>query len=159
MRPPRVGWIDSSIDKPERATQDRVIALFTQQLGYRPLGDWSARAGNACIEEGLLTAHLAWRGYGPVHISAALHKLRADALLHGRTLYAANQAVYQRMRYGIPVQVAAGQPHETVHLVNWQHPDDNDFAIAEEVTLKGGHERRPDIVLYLKTAWPWTCWS
>jgi type I restriction enzyme R subunit len=46
------------IGKPERATQDRVVELFTQELGYRHLGDWSAREGNHCIEEGLLTA---WR--------------------------------------------------------------------------------------------------
>lgn len=29
----------NSINKPERATQDRAIALFTQQLGYRYLGN------------------------------------------------------------------------------------------------------------------------
>lgn len=143
----------SSIHKPERATQDRVIALFTQQLGYRYLGDWSEREGNHCIEEGLLTTHLTKQGYSPAHISAALHKLRAEASVHGRTLYAANQAVYKLLRYGVSVQVEAGQVNETVHLVNWNQPANNDFVIAEEVTLKGGgrsgHERRPDIVLYL----------
>ena len=36
-----------------------------------------------------------------------------------------------------------------MHLVDWEHPEKNDFALAEEVTLKGGYERRPDIVLYL----------
>jgi len=80
----------SSIDKPERATQNRVIALFTEQLGYRFLGDWVNREGNHCIEEGLLSAHLAGQGYSAAHISAALYKLRSEALLHGRTLYAAN---------------------------------------------------------------------
>ena len=139
----------SSINKPERATQDRVIALFTQQLGYRYLGNWADRAGNHCVEEGLLTAHLERRGYSAAHISAALYKLRSEALLHGRTLYAANQAVYQLLRYGVSVRVEAGADTETVHLVNWNQPAENDFAIAEEVTLKGGHERRPDIVLYL----------
>ena len=139
----------SSINKPERATQDRVIALFTEQLGYRYLGNWADRAGNHCVEEGLLTAHLERRGYSAAHISAALHRLRSEALLHGRTLYAANEAVYQLLRYGVSVRVEAGADTETVHLVNWDQPADNDFAIAEEVTLKGGHERRPDIVLYL----------
>lgn len=38
---------------------------------------------------------------------------------------------------------------ETVHLIDWREPENNDFALAEEVTLKGGHERRPDIVPYL----------
>jgi len=56
---------------------------------------------------------------------------------------------YQLVRYGVPVQVAAGQAHETVHLIDCANPDNNDFALAEEVTLKGGHERRPDLVLYL----------
>jgi type I restriction enzyme R subunit len=36
-----------------------------------------------------------------------------------------------------------------VHLIDWEHPEKNDFALAEEVTLKGGYERRPDIVLYI----------
>jgi type I restriction enzyme R subunit len=50
----------------------------------------------------------------------------------------------------VPVQIAAGQAHETVHLIDWANPEKNDFALAEEVTLKGGsHQRRPDIVLYL----------
>jgi type I restriction enzyme, R subunit len=39
--------------------------------------------------------------------------------------------------------------HETVHLIDWKNPEANDFALAEEVTLKGGFERRPDIVLYI----------
>ena len=47
------------------------------------------------------------------------------------------------------VQVGVGQAHETVQLIDWQHPEANDFAVAEEVTLKGGYERRPDLVLYL----------
>src|SRR5262245_11402237 len=109
----------TNVSKPERATQDRVIELFTQKLGYRNLGDWTDREDNHCIEEGLLTAFLQRSAYSPAHISAALHKLRSEAMLHGRTLYAANQAVYQLLRYGIPVKVAAGQMNETVHLVNW----------------------------------------
>jgi len=47
------------------------------------------------------------------------------------------------------VKTEAGKVTETVHLINWQEPEQNDFAIAEEVTLRGNHERRPDIVLYV----------
>ena len=56
---------------------------------------------------------------------------------------------YQLLRYGVPVQIAAGKAHETVHLIDWDKPEANDFALAEEVTLRGGYERRPDIVLYI----------
>ena len=48
----------STIGQPERATQNRVIALFRDELGYRYLGDWTDRDGNSNIEEGLLTAYL-----------------------------------------------------------------------------------------------------
>ncbi|TRZ91289.1 HsdR family type I site-specific deoxyribonuclease, partial [bacterium] len=34
-------------------------------------------------------------------------------------------------------------------LSNWAGPDQTDFAIAEEVTLRGNSVRRPDIVLYV----------
>lgn len=39
----------STIGQPERATQNRVIALFRDELGYRTLGDWTDRPGNSNI--------------------------------------------------------------------------------------------------------------
>ncbi|WP_341857986.1 type I restriction endonuclease subunit R [Sinorhizobium medicae] len=139
----------SDIGKPERATQTRVIDLFRDELGYRFLGDWSDRDGNSNIEEDLLTASLSRRGYSPAQISAAIYRLRSEAGNNSRSLYGNNQAVYNLLRYGVPVKEEAGKVTETVHLVDWSDPAKNDFAIAEEVTLKGGLERRPDLVLYL----------
>ena len=139
----------STVGQPERATQNRVIALFRDELGYRYLGDWTDRNSNSNVEEGPLSAWLAKSGYAAVQISVALHKLRTEADSHSRTLYGNNQAVYKLVRYGVPVKAEAGQVTETVHLFNWQEPEKNDFAIAEEVTLRGNHDRRPDIVLYV----------
>ena len=139
----------SDIGKPERATQNRVIALFRDELKYRYLGDWSDRDGNSNIEEGSLSDWLTRKGYTPAQISAAVHKLRTEADNRNRTLYGNNEAVYALLRYGVPVKIEAGKVTETVQLINWDNPNDNDFAIAEEVTLTGGLERRPDIVLYV----------
>ncbi len=138
----------NTIGKPERATQDRVIALFRDELGYDYLGNWSDRSGNSNIEEALLTANLMRRGYSMAAISGALFKLGIEAGNKSRKLYDNNQAVYELLRYGVKVKTAAGEDTESVHLIDWKGGD-NDFAIAEEVTLVGGHERRPDLVIYV----------
>jgi len=138
-----------AVGKPERTTQNRVITLFREELGYRYLGDWTDRAGNSNIEEVLLKDHLQKNGYSTAQINRAIDLLRREADNHNRTLYGNNQEVYKLLRYGVPVKVEAGKVTETVHLINWREPEKNDFAIAEEVTLKGNHERRPDIVLYV----------
>lgn len=34
-------------------------------------------------------------------------------------------------------------------LIDWKNPEANDFAIAEEVSIKGENKKRPDIVIYV----------
>ena len=139
----------TAVVQPEAATQKRVVDLFVKTLGYGYLGDWRDRQGNSNIEEGLLTQFLAKAGYDDLQISRAIHLLKQEANHHSRGLYGNNEAVYSLLRYGVPVKTEAGKATETVHLINWKDPAANDFAIAEEVTLKGHQERRPDLVLYV----------
>ena len=139
----------SVVGQTERATQSRVIALFRDELGYRYLGDWTDREGNSNIEAELLTAWLDKHGHTAEQIGRVLDALHREADNHGRNLYGNNQAVYSLLRYGVQVITEAGKKTDTIQLINWKEPEKNDFAIAEEVTLKGNHERRPDLVLYV----------
>jgi type I restriction enzyme, R subunit len=139
----------NSVGQSERATQNRVVALLRNELHYRHLGDWRDRAGNSCIDEPLLSAWLTRRGVSAAHIARAVHALRTEADHPTRGLYGNNQAVYKLLRYGVQVKLAANRATETVPLIDWVVPEANDFAVAEEVTLHGHHERRPDIVLYV----------
>ena len=47
------------------------------------------------------------------------------------------------------VRPDVGEQTETVWLVDWPKPDNNDFGVAEEVTVLGVHTKRPDVVLYV----------
>jgi type I restriction enzyme, R subunit len=132
----------------ERETQNRVIALF-KNMGYRYLGNWSKRKQNKPIETELLTNNLQKRGYSDALIKAALIKLEKAAEITDTTLYEANRRTYNLLRYPIAVQTTLKVSYQNVSLIDWEHPAKNDFGIAEEVTLKGGYERRPDLVLYI----------
>lgn len=137
------------IGKPERATQNRVVKLFCEQLGYTYLGNLEDKPDNSNIEVPQLMEYLSARGYDRDQINKALDKLQSAANHHGQDLYHNNKDVYQLLRYGVPVKVEAGVPTVTVQVIDWQHPEQNRFYIAEEVTVLGEKEKRPDIVLYV----------
>ncbi len=139
----------SEVGKIERITQNRVVALFRDELKYAYLGNWEERENNSNIETEFLSAFLAKSGYSQDQISRALDKLRREASNPSRTLYANNQAVWNLLYYGVDVKVGASENTEKVWLINWDQPEKNDFGIAEEVTLNGDHERRPDIAVYV----------
>ncbi|MBI5307007.1 MAG: type I restriction endonuclease subunit R, partial [Planctomycetes bacterium] len=139
----------TDIGQPERLTQNRIVQLFRNELNYSYLGNWEDRTYNSNIEEKLLTTYLTKKGYSPTLITKALYELRVTANNYNESLYTNNKNVYKLLRYGVQVKAEAGENFETVHLIDRQNPEKNDFAIAEEVTVLGSREKRPDIVLYV----------
>jgi type I restriction enzyme, R subunit len=140
----------SKVGQIERATQNRIVALFQQQLQYRYLGNLEKEETNSNVDETLLKAHLTLQGYSPTLISKALFEFKKIVTINSNDdLYQANKNVYTALRYGINVKAEAGQNKETVYLIDWKNPQNNDFAIAEEVTIRGQHTKRPDIVIYV----------
>lgn len=140
----------SKVGQRERDTQNRVVQFFQNKLGYRYLGDWHDRENNRNIEEAILTKWLKNRGVSDTLITRAIRQLdRAAGLGEGRQLYKANKDVYSLLRYGVKEKEGAGVLSETVWLIDWENPEANDFAFAEEVSIKGENKKRPDIVLYV----------
>ncbi len=149
----------STIGQIERKTQQRVVKLFTDKshphcLGYTYLGNWEERDFNRNIEVEQLCAFLKKKqGYEDGLIAKALHQLEKAAGDTSKSLYDRNLEVYGLLRYGVKVKPDVGENAVTVHLIDWEHPENNDFAIAEEVTVLAAdakaHTKRPDVVIYV----------
>lgn len=140
----------STIGQRERATQQRLIQFFVKNLGYRYLGRSAGYTGDSNIDTDILSAWLKQRGVSDTLITRVLRQLdSAAALGEGKKLYYANKEVYHLLRYGVKEKEGAGEQNQTVWLIDWANPEANDFAIADEVTVKGEYSKRPDLVLYV----------
>lgn len=139
-----------NVGKLERSTQDRVIKLFQEELGYRYLGNWEEELRDVPVEENILRSFLIdTQGYSKTLADKAIDKfIRAVSSL-GTGLYDANKEVYKLLRYGVNVREEIGEAKENVYLIDWSEPAKNDFAVAEEVAFAGKHTKRPDVVIYV----------
>src|SRR3990167_1580895 len=104
----------STIGQKERETQNRVVALFHNELKYRYLGNWEEqyfnslwnkattrkyrylgnweeRENNSNIEEEILTAWLIKKGYSQNLIGKALYEFSKAANDQSKSLYDVNK--------------------------------------------------------------------
>ena len=139
----------TTVGQIERITQNRVVALFQTHLDYNYLGNWEDRENNGNIEKKILHQYLLKRGYSQILIVKAIYELTRAATNQSKSLYDLNKEVYSLLRYGVNVKEEVGENTRTVKLIDWEHPLENEFAIAEEVTVKGENDKRPDVVLYV----------
>lgn len=134
----------------ERITQNRIIQLLQEQLGYSYYGNWEKREHNSNVEQELLKANLLKRGYNEALANKAIKELYDLAHTNSGNLYDRNKAFYNMLRYGVKARPELGEQFDTIFAIDWKNWENNEFGIAEEVTLtKGQHTRRPDIVLYV----------
>jgi type I restriction enzyme R subunit len=139
----------SNVGQRERKAQNRVVNHFRNALGYEYGGNLEDQ-DNTNVDEVLLRQNLLARGIGAELVSRAIQQLLTAASLGaGQSLYDANRKVFDLLRYGVKVKRDVGENFETVWLVDWNNPDANHFVVAEEVTIRGEHNKRPDIVLYV----------
>lgn len=140
--------INKTVGQLERLTQNRIVDLF-KGMGYAYLGNWEDREDNSNIEEELLKKYLSDNGYTDNIIDRSLYELKQASENQSKGLYFVNKDVYELLRYGVKVKEDVSDKKQNVWLIDWENPEKNHFAIAEEVTVKGQHDKRPDIVLYV----------
>lgn len=139
-----------SVDS-ERKLQNKVKHWLIDDLGYIFLGNLEDRY-NTPVKEELLIANLKKRGYKKEQITKAVAELRTAVSNQADTLYQVNKAVYALLRYGLQgVKDDAGH-RDTVHYIEWENVANNDFHVAEEVTVLRYDRtttKRPDLILYV----------
>ena len=146
--------MDSHIGEPEKSVQNRVLALFKEKLKYEYLGNYEYRTCNRNIERKLLFDYLMstkkWSGDEAKRAIAILEK---EAYCTPQNMQEKNEKVYSLLRYGASVSPDVGTKKITVDLIDWEHPDKNQFYIAEEVTINSStpdsFTKRPDLVIYV----------
>ena len=124
----------------ERITQNRIVQLLEKELGYVPLygGNLQDRPGNSNIETAVLETYLTQqRGYAPAIATKAILELKKAATMAANDdLYPINKQVYHILRYGVKARQDVSENHQSVHFIDWQNPENNQFYFAEEVTVK-----------------------
>ena len=139
----------SNVNKLEIETQYRILhKIFEEKLKYTYLGNFEDRENNSNIEEELLLKFLV-KKYPEEIARKAIAELKKVAHNETRSLYEVNKEVYNMLKYGIGVTLYVGQKEQKVYFIDYEDYTNNDFYVAEEVTVEGQNEKRPDIVIYI----------
>lgn len=137
----------AKINDAERKTQDHVLRLFQRELDYEYYGNLRKQV-NSNIMVDKLRAFLL-KSYSAGIVDRAIAELQKTAANLQQGLYKANQEVYSLLKYGAKVKENPEDSETTVYFIDWEHSRNNEFAVAEEVTLREKSERRPDLVVYI----------
>jgi type I restriction enzyme R subunit len=151
-------------DSEDAAVEQPTIALFAE-LGWEtlncyhePFGPLSL-LGRETMAEVVLPNRLRKAveklnpGMSPVAIEIALDEIRKDrsAMSPAR----ANQVVYQLLKNGVKVTYKGNDDDdeekvETVRLIDWIEPDNNDFFLASQLWISGDYgKKRADLVGFI----------
>lgn len=133
---------------PERETQNRIVKFFEKELGYKYLGNLEAEA-NFNIRWGDWKKFLSDSGYSVPFIESLQNEFFKTLNDFSKSSYHTNKEVYRILKYGLKLAEFPSEAPKTVYFINWEEPEKNNFYIAEEVTVNGNVEKRPDIVLYI----------
>ena len=138
----------TNIGDSERKLQNRVVKFFCDRLHYTYLGNLHDSVNSNIMRE-RLHAWLMRQGYSETLSANAIDMLLKASTNLQQGLYHANKGVYSLLKYGAKVKESADQSPKTVYFINFADIHQNDFYVAEEVTVVGNNTKRPDVVIYV----------
>ena len=151
-------------EQKEREYQNALVKRFQEELGYTYLGNWQYAKGanvnnmgvaNSPILDDEVRSFLKEQGRTEMQIEDVLVKLKDKARLGDSkmsSLIQCNTDLYDTLIMGIKSQPSPEEKHEDVMFFDFDHPQNNHFAIAEEESYIDpllGKNKRPDIVVYV----------
>ncbi len=150
----------------EREYQNKVVALFKEELHYEYLGKLQYAANKDSLDEGRKNSPVieeelrdflsrSEAGYTTYQIGEAIRQVKELTRLNDNrkiVLLQKNNSFYDTLISHLAIQPDAEHPHKNVRLIDFDNPEANHYAIAEEVSyidpLTGSH-CRPDLVVYV----------
>ena len=133
----------SKVNDLEIKTQRRLIdEVFcnSELLDYKYLGNLEERTNNSNIEEELLLKYL--RKNYPENIAIrAVQELSSIAHNESKSLYEVNKEFYNILKYGKELNISVDEKTKQVYYIDFDNYENNDFYIAEEVTINGNSEK------------------
>ena len=138
----------------ERETQDSAVHLLHSVLDYRYLGSLENEENSNIREADLRRFLKEKQDCTDSEADQAIAALK-DAATCSRyaELYEKGLDTYKLLRDGISVSQGYGKVNRTINFIDWKNPSNNDFAVAQEVTVRRVSEdlrhRRPDMVVYV----------
>ncbi|WP_165777385.1 HsdR family type I site-specific deoxyribonuclease, partial [Helicobacter pylori] len=131
--------------KTEKEVQKQVIETF-KAMGYAYLGDLTKSDNKNINKESLKAWLIKNQKINDERWHKIEHKIH-EALKND--LYEANQKFYGLLIYGVGTKISQNENTQTTYLIDWKDVSQNEFSVAEEVSVKGPNAKRPDIVLYV----------
>lgn len=140
----------SKVNELEIKTQRRIIdkVFCNNVLNYTYLGNYKERENNPNVEEDLLLKFLL-KKYDKLIAKRAVQEFASLAYNETKSIYEVNKEIYNLLKYGKGLNISIDKKTEQVYYIDFENFENNDFYIAEEVTINGNSEKRPDIVVYI----------
>jgi type I restriction enzyme R subunit len=135
----------------EETTIERLEHLGYRHLDGRELRDDETFPETQVVHRPTLRRH--FREQYPFLDERALNEaVQRVARPDGANLSRRNKEAHRLLTKGFELAYEAAdgtEKHEHVYPIDWEHPEENDFWVVQQLPVQGKNDRRPDLVVYV----------